>query len=48
MIVTTEFGYFSEIDQGKDEFVRATDSLESGNPNNFGEFYDEKLEKKAL
>lgn len=40
MIVTTEFCYFSGIDQGKDEYIRATDAIESANANNFGEFYN--------
>lgn len=40
MIVTTEFGCFSEIDQGKDEFIRAIDAFESAEAINFGEFYN--------
>ncbi|CAK79963.1 unnamed protein product (macronuclear) [Paramecium tetraurelia] len=48
MIVTTEFGCFSEIDQGKDEYIRAQDAIESANASNFGEFYNQKLELKAL
>ncbi|CAD8175765.1 unnamed protein product [Paramecium octaurelia] len=48
MIVTTEFGCFSDIDQGKDEYIRALDAIESANPANFGEFYNQKLELKAL
>ncbi|CAD8069819.1 unnamed protein product [Paramecium primaurelia] len=48
MIVTTEFGCFSEIDQGKDEYIRAVDAMESAQAINFGEFYNQKLELKAL